>query len=945
MSRILVAIALLATAAAVTTRGQQDAPRRPWPPGVQAVSQASPALTPEQERDTFHLAPGYRVELVASEPLVQDPVAIDWAPDGRLWVVEMPGFMPDIAATGEHDAIGRIVVLEDSDHDGRMDRRTVFADGLVLARSVKVLEHGVLVAEPPDLWLMRDTDGDLRMDTKTRVTGQFGQRDVDVENNANGFDWGLDNRLRTAGQSRLEFRWKAGTLVAVPAPVRGQWGVTHDDVGRTFRNSNESALHVDMVADEYFARHPQLLRTRGSYERLAMPDNDLNTVWPVRPTPGINRGYQAGIRRSDGTLARYTSVCAPLVYRGDRLPVAGSVFVAEPAANVVSRIDLREDGATVQAAKAWGNAEFLASSDERFRPVYLSNAPDGALYLVDLYRGVVEHRLSLTTYLKSYIETQGLLNPRGLGRIWRIVHEDQPRDTSPMATRTAEDLVALLSHPNGWRRDTAQRLLVERGDAAIAPVLARLSHDADEPRTRLHALWALDGLDAITVADVEAAWHDRSPHVRAATLRIAERWLDTPTPALRATIEAATEDADPRVRLQAAASLGALKDDRAKWDAMATLLARRGDDPVLADIVLSGARGAESMILERILEQGRRGDGPLGRPALPSQAALGERALPTPATDAITMLTATMLRAAREQDAQQWLARVAGDGSGRAATRLRRPASASQTAGPTGDAATATVAPALRARPLEHWQREALMHGAEIGILGAPVPGQQPPLPASSGVTCPTCPGGRQSSGGDYAFEWPAAANAYTRPGVAAPPLRLRRRPDAFVTLAGQDSPLGRQAAAVLTRVSWPGKPGDPDAPAPLTTAEQQRFDEGRRIYEAMCQACHQADGRGQSGRAASLVGSALALAPPEIPVRILLNGKEGSTGLMPALGAAMTDAQVASVLTYVRREWGHGGSAVDAAVVARQRSLNKSRTRPWTDGELVGRDASPRRP
>ena len=911
MSRILVAIALLATAAAVTTRGQQDAPRRPWPPGVQAVSQESPALTPEQERDTFHLAPGYRVELVASEPLVQDPVAIDWAPDGRLWVVEMPGFMPDIAATGEHDPIGRIVVLEDSDRDGRMDRRTVFADGLVLARSVKVLEHGVLVAEPPDLWLMRDTDGDLRMDTKTRVTGQFGQRDVDVENNANGLDWGLDNRLRTAGQSRLEFRWKAGTLVAVPAPVRGQWGVTHDDVGRTFRNSNESALHVDVVADEYFARHPQLLRTRGSYERLAMPDNDLNTVWPVRSTPGINRGYQAGIRRSDGTLARYTSVCAPLVYRGDRLPAAGSVFVAEPAANLVSRIDLREDGATVQAARAWGNAEFLASSDERFRPVYLSNAPDGALYLVDLYRGVVEHRLSLTTYLKSYIETQGLLNPRGLGRIWRIVHEDQPRDTSPMATRTAEDLVALLSHPtvgDAIRRSACSSNVAMRQSRRCSPgcPTTPTSHARDCMRCGRST-------GSMPSPSLTSRRHGTIVHRTCAprALRIAERWLDAPTPALRATIEAATEDADPRVRLQAAASLGALKDDRAKWDAMATLLARRGDDPVLADIVLSGARGAESTILERILEQSRRGDGPLGGPAAP-----------TPATDAITMLTATMLRAAREQDAQQWLARVAGDG-------------------PTSDAATATVGPALRARPLENWQREALMHGAEIGILGAPVPGQQPPLPAASGVTCPTCPGGRQSSGGDYAFEWPAAANAYTRPGVAAPPLRLRRPPDAFVTLAGEDSPLGRQAAAVLTRVSWPGKPGDPDAPAPLTTAEQQRFDEGRRIYEAMCQACHQADGRGQSGRAASLVGSALALAPPEMPVRILLNGKEGSTGLMPALGAAMTDTQVSSVLTYVRREWGHGGSAVDAAVVARQRSLNKSRTRPWTDGELVGRDAS----
>ena len=132
--------------------------------------------------------------------------------------------------------------------------------------------------------------------------------------------------------------------------------------------------------------------------------------------------------------------------------------------------------------------------------------------------------------------------------------------------------------------------------------------------------------------------------------------------------------------------------------------------------------------------------------------------------------------------------------------------------------------------------------------------------------------------------------------------------------LAAQDTPLGRQAAAVLTRITWPGKPGDEAAPPPLTAIEQQRFDEGRTLFEAMCQACHQADGRGQPGRAASLVGSPLALAGPDVPVRILLNGKEGATGLMPPLGAALTDAQVASVLTYVRREWGHGASPIDPA-------------------------------
>ncbi len=894
----LVAVTLVATTV-VTTRGHQAPAGRTWPPGVQTVSHDSPPLTPDDALRTFHLAPGFRIELVASEPLVQDPVALDWDPEGRLWVVEMPGFMPDVAATGEHDPVGRIVVLEDTDRDGRMDRRTVFADGLVLARSVKVLSDGVLVAEPPDVWLMHDTDGDLRMDTKTRVTGTFGRRDIDVENNANGFDWGLDNRMRTAGQSRLHFQFKAGTILAAPSPTRGQWGTTHDDVGRTYRNTNESALHVDLVAGEYFARHPQLLRTRGSYERLAMPDNDLNTVWPVRPNPGINRGYQAGVRRQDGTLARYTSVCTPLVYRGDRLPedVYGNVFVAEPAANLVSRITLREDGATLRAAKAWPDAEFLASTDERFRPVFLSNAPDGALYVVDLYRGVVEHRLSLTTYLKSYIEARGLLQPRGLGRIWRIVHDGNARDTSPFASRTPQDLIAQLSHSNGWRRDTAQRLLVEQGDASVAPALVRLARDAGDERTRLHALWTLDGLDAITVAHVEVALTDRSPHVRAAAVRIAERWLAAPTPELRAAIEARAEDDDPRVRLQAAASLGALPPDARTWDGMARLLTRAGDDPILTDVVLSGTRGAESRILERLLDVGPRGDGLPGERALPTKTA----PLPTRATDAIAMLTATLFRGGRDADAQAWLARIADDA-------------------------------------LDESPRAALMHGAEIGILGAPVPGQLPPLPPPPGAACPTCPGGRQSAGGQYAFAWPESANAYTRPGTAAPPLRLTRAPEAFVRLAAQDTPLGKQAAAVLTRITWPGKPGDEAAPPPLTAIEQQRFDQGRTLFEAMCQACHQADGRGQPGRAASLVGSPLALAGADVPARILLNGKEGTTGLMPPLGSAMTDAQVASVLTYVRREWGHGASPINPATIARVRAATKDRTRPWTDAELMGR-------
>ena len=172
--------------------------RRPWPPGLQQVGDDSPVLSPADELKTFFVAPGYRLELVASEPMIQDPVAIDWDPQGRLWAVEMAGYMNDIQASHEHDPVGRVVVLEDTNRDGRMDKRTVFTDGLVLPRTVKVLDRGVLVGEPPNLWLMKDTNGDLKADRKDLVTDAYGRRDANVEHNANTLLWALDNWIYTS---------------------------------------------------------------------------------------------------------------------------------------------------------------------------------------------------------------------------------------------------------------------------------------------------------------------------------------------------------------------------------------------------------------------------------------------------------------------------------------------------------------------------------------------------------------------------------------------------------------------------------------------------------------------------------------------------------------------------------------------------------------------------
>jgi mono/diheme cytochrome c family protein/glucose/arabinose dehydrogenase len=862
---------------------QSSTANRPWPPGVQKVSGESPVLSPADALKTFYMPPGYHLELVASEPLVQDPTVMDWDLAGRLWVVEMTGFVRDLQTPEPNlDPIGHVVVLEDTNHDGTMDKRTVFADGLILPRALKVLDNGVLVGEPGSLWLMRDTNGDLRADTKELITHAYGRLEGSVEGNANSLYWGLDNWIHTSG-SEVYFRLKDGKVEVQPTLSRGEWGATQDDAGRIYRNTNESALHVDFVPTPYFMRHPTLLRTRGSYESLEDDANTLNTVWPVRPNPGTNRAYQTGIDRADGSLAKFTAVCAPMVYRGDRLPAElyGNVFVADPAANLVSRIVLSDDGTTLRARKAYENAEFLASTDERFRPVYLSNAPDGALYVVDFYRGIIQDRASTTVYLRDHILARKLDQPTGLGRIYRVVHDTTRLDNpAPFATATSAQLVEALSHPNGWRRDTAQRLLVERGARSLVPTIVKLAEDATDFRTRLHALWTLDGIDSLQPATVTKALADSSRDVRASAIRLSERWLGDANSPLQAEVLKRLDDSDWSVRQQLAASLGALPPG-ARETAIASLLERYADDPVALDAALSGLRGSETTVLEKLLVSSTQ----------------------SPQRDAaLTMLAATVVRSGQDTAVQKvllWL----GDES--------RPG----------------------------WQRSAVLRGAEVAVLGAAMPGEPTGRrggSASAGagaLPCPTCPGGRAGPGGAYAFTRPAVTGG-GRGGTRV--VRLNAEPKALSALAAQTDDLGARASRVIAGLEWPGKPGAAAPVPPLTAEEQLRFDAGREVYKNICQACHQPDGRGQDKIAPSLIGSAFALGAPEVPARILLNGKEGPIGLMPPVGSVLGDDQIAAVLTYVRREWGQTGSAVEPAVVKTVRALTAGRTRPWTNDELT---------
>lgn len=875
------AAALLVSVTVVTGYSSQSSPvNRPWPPGVQKVSNQSPVLTPDDAVKTFFMPPGYRVELVASEPLIHDPTAVDWDLQGRLWVVEMTGFVRDFVTPEPNlDPIGNVVVLEDTDNDGRMDKRTVFADKLILPRAVKVLDNGVLVGEPGTLWFMRDTNGDLEADTREVITHSYGLLHGSVEGNANSLFWSLDNVMHTS-ENEVNIRLKNGEFELKPTLSRGEWGLTQDDAGRMYRNTNESALHVDLVPTPYFQRNPALLRTRGSYESLAGDDGALNVVWPVRPNPGTNRAYQAGVDREDGTLNRFTAVCAPLIYRGDRLPAElyGNAFVAEPSANFVSRIVLSDGGTTIRARKAYDNAEFLASTDERFRPVYIANAPDGALYVVDMYRGVIQDRMSTTVYLRDHILSRKLDAPVGLGRIYRVVHETTKRDTmNPFANATPAQLVEALSHPNGWRRDTAQRLLVERNAKSVVPSLVKLAENASDPRAKLHALWTLDGLDAIEPATVTKALADASPDVRASAVRIAERWLATPNHPIASAVTALIGDPHWSVREQLAASLGILPAGL-REAAAASMLERHAADPVVVDATLSGLRGSEPAVLQTLLK-------------IADQTPQRETA--------ITMLAATIVRGGQDAAILDVLT-SAGD-AGRSA-----------------------------------WQRSALLRGAEVAVLNSPMPGTvtRRVTPPTANGPCPTCTGGRAGPGGAYAFDRGNAPANTGRGGQRT--VRLTREPAALTAIAASGSDLGVRATAVLARLEWPGKPGMA-APVPaLTPDEQQRFDAGREVYRNICQACHQADGRGQERLAPGLVGSALALAAPSIPVRILLNGKEGPIGLMPPVGSVLSDEQIAGVLTYIRREWGQTVTPVDVAQVKTVRGETASRTTPWKHDELM---------
>lgn len=558
------------------------------PPAVPA-----PLLTPAQSIAAMRVAPGFVVELVAAEPLVQAPVAAAFDEDGRLWVVEMRTYMPDADGRGEEAPGSRVVVLHDDDGDGRMDRSAVFLDGLVLPRAVTPCFGGALVIEPPGLYFCPDTDGDGRADEKRELLSGFGGRD-NPEHAGNGLLRGMDNWYHLS-QHGVEFRFDGERIETRPTPAHGQWGITQDDAGRLYYTPNSEPLLADLFPKHYAARNPHQASVAGVGRAVARA---AAATFPIRPTPGVNRGYLEGTLRRDGTLASITAACAPALCRSGGLgeECRGDVFIAEPAGLLVKRIVMSQQGGSPRGRNAYEGSEFLASTDERFRPVNTCFGPDGALHVVDMSRGVIQHRMFLTPYLRGQIAARGLERPLTMGRIYRV----RADGASPVAPRRLsaarnEELVALLAHADGWWRDTAQRLLVERGASEIAPQLRTLAASASPLLSRLHALWTLEGLGVLSAAEAMAAVGDDSPLIRAAGIRVAEPFISDPE--VLSLVRQRSGDTDAGVRLQAVCTLGEARDVAG----LAGALRRDGGDEVIRGAAVGGLRGLEGAALDILL--------------------------------------------------------------------------------------------------------------------------------------------------------------------------------------------------------------------------------------------------------------------------------------------------------------------------------------------------------
>jgi len=559
-------------------------------PAVRA-EQAPPVkspVSPQESLQHFALSSNLKIELAAHEPQVIDPVAIRFDGDGRMWVVEMRDY--PTGAAGSNPAKSRISVLEDRDDDGLFETATVFADRLEFATGVQPWRGGVFVTMAGQVAYMKDTSGDGRADLIETWYSGFAENNTQLRANdprlaldnhiyvANGLRGGKIVNVRRKGErlapldiSGMDFRFDPLTGECEAVSGVGQFGMTFDDYGNRFVCTNRNpAIHI--VLENHHLKKNPLVAVPAVTQDVATP-GDESRIYPIG----------ASWTTSNLHAGQFTAACGVEVYRGDALPKEyyGNIFACEPTAHLVHREIMRPKGVTFESTPADAGKEFLASRDPWFSPVNLEVGPDGALYVVDMYRAVIEHPHWMPTELQKRPD---MLHGNDRGRIYRIVSKStaRPRSAPRLSRMSSSELVEQLEDRNSWRRETAARLLLERGDKAAQTSLL-LTAQGGNSLARIHANRLLQALSLADAEHIVSAFDDADPRVIEQLLTMAEPWAGRSGP-LRDRIISLLQHGDARVRVAAALALAPYPAAPAysadHWEQQALLIAAgdRGGD-------------------------------------------------------------------------------------------------------------------------------------------------------------------------------------------------------------------------------------------------------------------------------------------------------------------------------------------------------------------------------
>lgn len=555
-----------------------------------SVIPAAPVLSPAEALKSFQIAPGFVIEPFATEPLVDKPIALDFDPAGRAWVVEMIGYMMDLDGKDESVPQGRIVVVEDTNNDGKADKRTVFLEKILLPRAVSVYPDGILFIDDHDLkWIKRD--GLKPVGSAVIAAPKFIEAG-NVEHKVNGLMRGLDNWHYNA-KSGKRVRRDGDQWRVEETAFRGQWGISQDNYGRLYHNNNSSILFGDFLAPNLLTGNPGVKPKVSDVNKIG-PDH----VYPIRVTPGVNRAY---IQKSNGytsdtldpktyKLILTTASAGPMIYRGTNFPKEwqGRGFTPESVAQLVKTVQIDESGTKLSGSHPLGKKEFLASTDERFRPVNMYNAPDGSLVILDMYHGIIQDRFFMTSYLREQYASRKLDGPAtGYGRIWRVRATAGKLESIVNVEALSNDaLVKQLAHPNGWHRDIAQRVLVNRKDFSVVSLLEQTITGSNNPLAQIHALWTIEGLGKLSAAHVTMALNAKEPKVIVSALwaatKLSATELATAAPAI---ISFAPKNEEQKIYF--ARMLGSIGTKEA-FEPLADLLQKNSKNALLLAAAFSG---------------------------------------------------------------------------------------------------------------------------------------------------------------------------------------------------------------------------------------------------------------------------------------------------------------------------------------------------------------------